>query len=40
VHIARLTSVFHSAFNPIHVIASFRTAGIVSRLAPDSNGLR
>jgi hypothetical protein len=28
VHIARLFSAFHSACNPINVIASFRNAGI------------
>jgi hypothetical protein len=32
VHIARLFSAFHSACNPVNVIASFRTPGIVVHL--------
>jgi hypothetical protein len=32
VHIARLFSAFHSACNPVNVIASFRNAGIALHL--------
>jgi hypothetical protein len=34
-HITKFVSAFHSAVNPIHVIASFQNAGLTSRLGPD-----
>jgi hypothetical protein len=37
VHIAKLVAAYHSACNPVNVIASFRNAGIAARLGADGN---
>jgi hypothetical protein len=39
-HIGQLTSTFHSVCNPINITASFRNAGIASRLDAMGNPVR
>jgi hypothetical protein len=36
-HIAKLVSAYHSASNPLNVVASFRNAGISARLNSDGD---
>jgi hypothetical protein len=37
IHIAKLLSAFHSACNPVNVVASFRNAGISCRFGPEGS---